>query len=76
MKKILIANKQLEVANVCLGAMNFGTSTQKDEAFNILDKYLDFGGNLTDVDVMKLCGIAKNSYYKYKKEIRTEMEQE
>lgn len=29
----------------------------------------DFQGNLKDVEVMKLLGIARNTYYKYKKEI-------
>ena len=53
------------------------TTKKSIQAKEIIKKHsLDFGGNLTDVDVMKLCGIAKNSYYKYKKEIRTEMEQE
>ena len=29
----------------------------------------DFKGTLNDIDVMKLCGVSRNSYYKYKKEI-------
>ena len=29
----------------------------------------DFDGTLKDVEVMKLIGIARNSYYKYKKEL-------
>lgn len=29
----------------------------------------DFEGSLSDVDVMKLIGVARNSYYKYKKEL-------
>ena len=31
----------------------------------------DFGGSLEDADVIKLCGCARNSYYKYKREIKT-----
>jgi DNA invertase Pin-like site-specific DNA recombinase len=31
----------------------------------------DFGGSLDDADVMKLCGCSRNSYYKYKREIKT-----
>lgn len=31
----------------------------------------DFGGTLDDPDVMKLCGCSRNSYYKYKKGIKT-----
>ena len=30
----------------------------------------DFGGSLEDADVMKLCGCSRNSYYKYKKELK------
>lgn len=30
----------------------------------------DFEGTLTDVECMKLCGVARNTYYKYKKEIK------
>ena len=32
----------------------------------------DFGGTLDDPDVMKLCGCSRNSYYKYKREIKEE----
>lgn len=35
----------------------------------------DFGGSLSDKDTMKLLGIARNTYYKYKKEIMLEEEQ-
>ena len=35
----------------------------------------DFGGTLKDIEVMKLVGLARNTYYKYKKEIMTEMEE-
>ena len=31
----------------------------------------DFGGSLEDSDVIKLCGCSRNSYYKYKREIKT-----
>lgn len=30
----------------------------------------DFGGTLSDVEVMKLTGLARNTFYKYKKELR------
>lgn len=32
----------------------------------------DFEGTLTDVEAMKLIGIANNTYYKYKREMREE----
>jgi len=31
----------------------------------------DFGGSLEDSDVIKLCGCSRNSYYKYKKEAKS-----
>ena len=34
---------------------------------------LDFGGTLSDKEVMTLCKISRNSYYKYKRELKEEM---
>ena len=31
----------------------------------------DFGGTLDDPDVMKLCGCSRNSYYRYKRELKS-----
>lgn len=36
----------------------------------ILKHSKDFGGMLSDVEVMKLTGLARNTYYKYKKELK------
>ena len=47
MKKIILPNG-LEVSEVALGAMNFGTSTTKEEAFEVLDLYLGEGVNFVD----------------------------
>ena len=33
----------------------------------------DFNGTLDDIEVMKLTGLARNTYYKYKKEIKMEL---
>ena len=33
----------------------------------------DFGGSLEDTDVIKLCGCPRNSYYKYKRELKTQV---
>lgn len=45
-------------------------SIEKKEEIKKYSK--DFNGSLSDVDVMKLIGLARNTYYKYKKEIRDE----
>ena len=47
MKKIIISNG-LEIAPVALGAMNFGTTTSKMDAYRVLDAYMDMGGNFID----------------------------
>ena len=47
MKKITLPNG-LQVAPVALGAMNFGTTTSKEQAYDVLDAYVDFGGNFID----------------------------
>ena len=42
------------------------------ECISIIKKHSkDFGGTLEDPDVMKLCGCSRNSYYKYKKEAKS-----
>ena len=38
----------LRVAPVALGAMNFGTTTSVAQAYDVLDAYVDFGGNFID----------------------------
>ena len=46
------------------------TTKKSIEAKEQIKKYSkDFNGTLKDIEVMKLIGIAKNTYYKYKKEI-------
>lgn len=47
MDKILLSNG-LSVAPVVLGAMNFGTTTSKKDAYRVLDAYVDRGGNFID----------------------------
>lgn len=38
----------------------------------ILQHAITFGGTLSDNECIKLCGIARNTYYKYKKELANE----
>ena len=38
----------------------------------ILRHSKDFGGSLSDMEVCKLAGISRNTYYKYKAELRAE----
>lgn len=41
-------SKDINVSSVCLGAMNFGTTTSREDAFRVLDAYIDAGGNFID----------------------------
>lgn len=47
MKKILLPNG-LKVSEVALGAMMFGSTTSKEESYEILDIFLDMEGNFID----------------------------
>jgi len=50
------------------------TTKKSVAAKEIIKKYSkDFNGSLEDADVIKLAGISRNSYYKYKREIREEI---
>ena len=43
------------------------------ECKEIIKKHaLDFGGTLNDTEVMTLCKISRNSYYKYKRELKSQ----
>ena len=45
------------------------------EAKRVIQKHSkDFGGSLTDVEVIKMLGITRNSYYKYKRELKEHLE--
>ena len=47
------------------------TTKKSIECKKIISKHSkDFGGTLTDIDVIKLCGCSRQSYYKYKAEIK------
>jgi DNA invertase Pin-like site-specific DNA recombinase len=48
------------------------TTKKALECITIIKKHSkDFGGSLEDPDVIKLCGCSRNSYYKYKKEAKS-----
>lgn len=50
------------------------TTKKCTEAKRIIQKHSrTFGGSLDDGEVMKLCGIARNSYYKYKRQLAEEL---
>jgi len=48
MKYRKLANTGTSVSNLALGAMEFGTKVEESEAFAILDRFVEAGGNLVD----------------------------
>lgn len=50
--------------------------TKKSKATKeiILKHSAEFNGNLNDIEVMKLTGLSRNTYYKYKKELKEEIQ--
>lgn len=47
---------------ICLGAGNFGTKTSKEEAFRIMDRYLELGGVMIDTaNVYARWGVEKEN---------------
>lgn len=50
------------------------TTKKSIEAKKVIKKHSkDFGGDLSDAEVMKLTGIARGTFYKYKRELKEEM---
>lgn len=47
MNKVKLTN-DITVSSVCLGAMNFGTSTDEKSSYAVLDAYISAGGNFID----------------------------
>lgn len=50
------------------------TKKARDAKKEILKHSKDFNGSLNDLDCMKLIGISRNSYYKYKKQLKKNMQ--
>lgn len=48
MKRSALADTQLEVSSLCLGGNVFGWTADKDSSFEVLDAYVDAGGNFVD----------------------------
>ena len=60
-----------------IGGIKGKTLTTKksiEKKAEILKHSVDFGGTLKDSDCMKLTGLARNTFYKYKRELKEEQE--
>ena len=50
----------------------YETKKAKEAKAIILKHNKDFGGSLNDIETMKQAGVSRKSFYKYKKELRTQ----
>jgi len=48
MKRVLLSNTDLQVSPLCIGTVNFGTSTNSKDAKVQLDRFIELGGNFID----------------------------
>ena len=48
MQKKNLGNTSVEVSELCLGTMYFGTKVDEFKSFKILDRFVDLGGNFID----------------------------
>ena len=58
----------------CVKGTKLTTKKSIEAKKQILKYSKDFNGTLKDTEVMKLIGISRNSYYKYKRQLNTEMD--
>ena len=58
----------------CVKGTKLTTKKSIEAKKQILKYSKDFNGTLKDTEVMKLIGISRNSYYKYKRELNMEMD--
>ena len=69
-----IETARLNGKQIGLGKGTKLTTKKSLQAKEIIKQHsIDFGGSLKDSEVIKLCGISRNSFYKYKRELREEI---
>ncbi|WP_421423253.1 MULTISPECIES: aldo/keto reductase [Agrobacterium] len=59
MKHNKLGNTGISISKLALGTMTFGDETPEDEAFTIMDGYLEAGGNLIDTANVYVGGVAE-----------------
>jgi aryl-alcohol dehydrogenase-like predicted oxidoreductase len=48
MKTVTFGKTDLKVSNLCLGTMQFGWTAKEDASFNVMDAFVEAGGNFID----------------------------
>ncbi|MBZ5763032.1 aldo/keto reductase [Rhizobium sp. VS19-DR104.2] len=59
MKHTKLGNTGIAISKLGLGTMYFGDETSQEEAFAIMDGYVEAGGNLIDTANVYVCGVAE-----------------
>lgn len=71
-RKAMAEGKQVGRSAGSVQGVDFKETKKAKEAKAIIKKHSkDFEGTLNDIEVMKLTGIARNTYYKYKAELKS-----
>ena len=74
-RKAQAAGKQVGRAEGSSAGAGFTEYAKAKAAKEIIRKHnRDFGGNLTDAETIKLAGCARGSFYKYKRELKAEID--
>ena len=68
----LVVLIRIPVSVYARGGLTLTLVTKKSKAAKeIIRKHSkDFNGSMNDVDVMKLTGLSRNTFYKYKRELK------
>lgn len=74
-RKAQAAGKQVGRAEGSSAGAGFTEYAKAKAAKEVIRKHnRDFGGNLTDAETIKLAGCARGSFYKYKRELKAEID--
>lgn len=60
-----LGNTGIAVTKIALGTMYFGSETPEKDAFEILDTYVEAGGNLIDTADVYVGGVAEEIIGRY-----------
>ena len=71
MEYVRLGTSGLKVSRACLGTMTFGREASEQTSFDLLDRYLDLGGNFLDTADMYSAGGAEQIVGKWLKQRET-----
>ena len=72
MKYKQLGKTGMRVSELCLGAMTFGRETEEDVSYQILDRFVDAGGNFIDTADVYSLGLSEKILGKWLKKRKRE----